>query len=204
MARAARAQQSPDEPPAQEERDGRRLRSIDSRARIVKAMLALIEEGDMAPGAEAVAARAEVGLRTVFRHFKDMESLYREMSDVMEAEIGAFSRTPFKSTDWREKLQELVERRAFAFERITPFKRASDIHRYKSPFLDADNSRLVIALRKILQREMPPEVLQDAPLLEALDLLLSFESWSRLRREQGLSIKKAREVLSLAVAKVAS
>ena len=35
-------------------------------------------------------------------------------------------------------------------------------------------------------------------------LLLSFESWSRLRREQGLSIKKAREVLSLAVAKVAS
>lgn len=204
MARAARAQQSPDEPPAQEERDGRRLRSIDSRARIVKAMLALIEEGDMAPGAEAVAARAEVGLRTVFRHFKDMESLYREMSDVMEAEISAFSRTPFKSTDWREKLQELVERRAFAFERITPFKRASDIHRYKSPFLDADNSRLVIALRKILQREMPPEVLQDAPLLEALDLLLSFESWSRLRREQGLSIKKAREVLSLAVAKVAS
>jgi hypothetical protein len=133
-----------------------------------------------------------------------MESLYREMSDVMEAEIGAFSRTPFKSTDWREKLQELVERRAFAFERITPFKRASDIHRYKSPFLDADNSRLVIALRKILQREMPPEVLQDAPLLEALDLLLSFESWSRLRREQGLSIKKAREALSLAVAKVAS
>ena len=204
MARAARAQQTPDEPPAQEERDGRRLRSIDSRARIVKAMLALIEEGDMAPGAEAVAARAEVGLRTVFRHFKDMESLYREMSDVMEAEISAFSRTPFKSTDWREKLQELVERRAFAFERITPFKRASDIHRYKSAFLDADNSRLVIALRKILQREMPPEVLQDAPLLEALDLLLSFESWSRLRREQGLSIKKAREVLSLAVAKVAS
>lgn len=204
MARAARAQQTPEADQPQEERDGRRLRSIDSRARIVKAMLALIEEGDMAPGAEAVAARAEVGLRTVFRHFKDMESLYREMSDVMEAEIGAFSRTPFKSTDWREKLQELVERRSFAFERITPFKRASDIHRYKSPFLDADNSRLVIALRKILQREMPPEVLQNAPLLEALDLLLSFESWSRLRREQGLSIKKAREALSLAVAKVAS
>jgi AcrR family transcriptional regulator len=204
LARAARAQHSPDETPPQEERDGRRLRSIDSRARIVKAMLALIEEGDMAPGAEAVAARAEVGLRTVFRHFKDMESLYREMSDVMEAEISAFSRTPFKSTDWRDKLQELVERRAYAFEKITPFKRASDIHRYKSPFLDADNSRLVVALRKILHREMPPEVMQDAARLEALELLLSFESWSRLRREQGLSIKKAREVLSLAVAKVAS
>ncbi len=203
MARAARAPQTEDQAPPPEERDGRRLRSIDSRARIVKAMLALIEEGDMAPGAEAVASRAEVGLRTVFRHFKDMESLYREMSDVMEAEIGAFSRTPFKSTDWRDKLQELVERRSYAFERITPFKRASDIHRYKSAFLDADNSRLVIALRKILQREMPPEVLQDSARFEALDLLLSFETWSRLRREQGLSIKKAREVLSLAVAKVA-
>ena len=203
MARAARASDLKTEAPAPQEQDGRRLRSIDSRARIVKAMLELIAEGVMAPGAEAVATRAEVGLRTVFRHFKDMESLYREMSDVMESEVSAFSKTPFKSTDWREKLVELVDRRAYAFERIAPFKRASDIHRYKSEFLDADNSKLVVALRRILQREMPPEILADATTFEALDLLLSFETWSRLRREQGLSVKRAREVLANAVRKVA-
>ena len=61
--------------PPTEERDGRRLRSQDSRARIVAAMLDLIREGEIAPSAELVASRANVGLRTVFRHFKDMDSL---------------------------------------------------------------------------------------------------------------------------------
>ncbi|MBT5683609.1 MAG: TetR family transcriptional regulator, partial [Gammaproteobacteria bacterium] len=60
--------------------DGRKLRSEDSKRRIVSAMLELVREGRMAPTAEEVAKRAEVGLRTVFRRFKDMESLYAEMS----------------------------------------------------------------------------------------------------------------------------
>jgi AcrR family transcriptional regulator len=59
--------------------DGRRLRSADSRRRILGAMLALILEGKPDPGAEAVAARAGVGLRTVFRLFSDMESICAEM-----------------------------------------------------------------------------------------------------------------------------
>ena len=43
-------------------------------------MLELVRAGVIAPTAEEVAARANVGLRTVFRRFKDMESLYVEMS----------------------------------------------------------------------------------------------------------------------------
>ena len=34
---------------------------------------------------------------------------------------------------------------------------------------------------------------------EALDLLLSFETWSRLRREQGLSPRQAKDTLTAAV-----
>ena len=59
--------------------DGRHLRSQLSRDNIVTAMLELIEAGAISPSAEDVAARARVGLRSVFRHFKDMESLRREM-----------------------------------------------------------------------------------------------------------------------------
>ena len=39
----------------------------------------------------------------------------------------------------------------------------------------------------------------DAVLVEAIDLLLSFESWSRLREDQGLSIAKAKRVLKQAI-----
>jgi AcrR family transcriptional regulator len=177
------------------DQDGRRRRSQDSRARIVTAMLELIHGGDVAPGAEQVAARAQVGLRTVFRHFDDMDSLYSEMSHVIENELRAVVARPFKSEDWRSRVVEFVERRSYAFERIGPYKHAANLRRHSSPFLEAAHTRLVKESRKILEHQIPSEFHIDPNKLEALDLLLSFEVWSRLRHEQGLSVRRAREVL---------
>jgi len=179
--------------------DGRHRRGEDSRARIVAAMLEIVQGGDVSPSAEQVAARADVGLRTVFRHFKDMDSLYREMSVVIEREMRALVERPFAAQDWRERLVELIGRRATVFEKIGPFKRAANVARHRSKFLEVDNGRLVTALREILVAQLPPEAAGDAAKLEILDLLLSFESWSRLRREQGLSVARARETLEAAI-----
>jgi len=175
--------------------DGRRRRGQDSRDRIVQAMLDLVREGDVSPSAELVAARADVGLRTVFRHFKDLESLYREMSAVIEGELLALADTPFKGATWRERVLELVERRGWAYERIAPFKRASEAHLHQSPALALDNARLVGLGRDILRRELPAEVAGDPIRFEAIDLLLSFDAWRRLRRDQELPARRATEVL---------
>jgi len=183
-----------------EEADGRRRRSQDSRARIVAAMLELVKEGDPSPGAEQVATRAQVGLRTVFRHFKDMDSLYGEMSQVIEAELRlAVVDLPFKAADWRGRVLELVHRRATAYEAIAPFKRAAEAHRHRSSFLATDQTRLVSISREILLRQLPPEVAADALTVEALDLLLSFEAWNRLRRDQDLTPSQAIEALEHAL-----
>ena len=179
--------------------DGRRRRGEDNRARIVAAMLEIIRSGDVAPSAEQVAQRADVGLRTVFRHFQDMDSLYREMSVVIVGELKVVAETPFRSKDWRDRVVELIERRAGAFEKIGPFLRASTGFSHRSRDLEVDNARLVAALRVLLERQLPPEVARDQPKLEILDLLLSFETWSRLRRQQGLSPKRAKETLTAAV-----
>jgi len=179
--------------------DGRRLRGQDNRARIVAAMLEIIHAGEVSPSAEQVAQRADVGLRTVFRHFQDMDSLYREMSVVIAAELREVAGRPFKSQDWRERVVELIERRGWAFEKVGPFLRASTVFRYRSKFLDVDNARLVAALREILKAQLPPAVARDQLKLEILDLLLSYESWSRLRREQGLTPKRAQDTLTAAV-----
>ncbi len=181
------------------ETDGRRRRGQDNRARIVSAMLDIIRTGDLSPSAEQVADRADVGLRTVFRHFKDMDSLYREMSVAIEGELRAIVDAPFRSVHWQDRIVELVDRRAVAFEKISPFKRASESIRHRSRFLDGDSSRLVIVLRAILERELPEAVWTDPIQVETLDLLLSFEAWSRLRREQGLSTAQAIDVLHAAV-----
>jgi AcrR family transcriptional regulator len=184
------------------ESDGRRRRSLDSRARIVAAMLELIREGEISPGAEQVAGRAQVGLRTVFRHFKDMDSLYREMSAVIEGELRKVAEQPFKTDNWRARVDELIERRSQAFERIAPFKRASEVHRHRSKFLEGDSSRLSQTLREILKNILPPEFSNELLTLETVDLLLSYETWIRLRRDQSLTPKRAREVLLAAVRKV--
>ena len=80
---------APGKPAAGPVTDGRRRRGLDNRAKIVAALMEIVRSGEVAPGAEQVAARADVGLRTVFRHFQDMDSLYSEVSALMEREFHA-------------------------------------------------------------------------------------------------------------------
>lgn len=188
--------------PAEPVTDGRRKRAEDSRVRIVQAMLDLVREGDVSPSAELVASRADVGLRTVFRHFKDLDSLYREMSAVIEGELMALVATPFKAEDWRGRVLELVERRAWAYEKIGPFRRASEVHRQQSATLAADHARMLEISREILRRQVPAEFAKDRVRFEAIDMLLSFDAWNRLRRDQDLSPKRATEVLRAVIGRL--
>jgi AcrR family transcriptional regulator len=200
--KALRAYNAPSSPPA--ETDGRRRRSQDSRERIVAAMLELIHSGEISPGAEQVAVRAQVGLRTVFRHFNDMDSLYREMSKAIEAELRLIIDKPLEGANWRERLTNLIQRRALAFEKVGPYKRASDVHRHQSPVLQADHTRMVAILREILKGVVSPEVARDPIRFEALEVLMSFEAWNRLRRDQGLTAKRAAAVIEAAAFKLVS
>ena len=182
--------------------DGRRQRTVDSRARIVGAMLELTGAGHISVSAELVAERAGVGLRTVFRHFNDMESLYREMSLAVEARLRREVSFDFASTGWREQLIELIRRRTAIFERMAPYKRAEAAHRHRSKVLAEDIDRRNTFMRDMLHSVVPAEISSDLALFEALDLMLSFECWERLRRDQGLSPRRAREVLEGAVGKL--
>ena len=182
--------------------DGRRKRSEDSRARIVAAMLELVQDGEMAPGAEQVAAHAGVGLRTVFRHFNDMDSLYREMSAAIEAEIMEVAAKPLKGETWREKLSDMIARRAGAFEKMAPYQRAAVVHRHRSPYLEDGHERFNATCRAYLMAILPKDVAARPTMLESLDLMLSFETWSRLRREQNLTARRARAVVEDIVEKL--
>jgi AcrR family transcriptional regulator len=179
--------------------DGRRRRGQDNRARIVAAMMEIVGSGDVAPSAEQVAARADVGLRTVFRHFQDMDSLYREIAALVWAEVrGAFA-SPLHGATWQERLVERAGRFAVAYEKMAPYKRAADAFKHRSRFLGTDYVRLVQDQRERLERELPPHLASDRDRVEALDLLLSFEAWSRLRNEQGLSPARAQAVIEATV-----
>jgi AcrR family transcriptional regulator len=175
--------------------DGRRKRSEASRGRIVRAMLELVGEGIVSPGAEVVAERAGVGLRTVFRHFDNMEGLYQEINAVMTAEVRPMWERPFENREWPGLIDELVERRSRLFERIMPYKIAADMHRHQSPFLAGQVAELTREQRVALTRLLPKTWRDNSLFLESLDLVLSFETWRRLRKDQKLSPQRARQVL---------
>jgi AcrR family transcriptional regulator len=182
------------------EPDGRKDRSKQSQQRIVNAMLALVAEGNMEPSADQIAVAARVGRRSVFRHFEDMDTLYREMTDRLEATMGSVILRKFEAPDWWGKVLELVDRRAGAFEALMPFMRAGQVHRHRSPFLKESHARFVGLLRQILLGVLPADEARDPAMVEAIDLLLSFESWNRLREDQRLDIDTAKNVLKQAVA----
>jgi AcrR family transcriptional regulator len=182
-----------------QEVDGRKHRSQKSQVRIVNAMLELVAEGNLEPSADQIADIAKVGRRSVFRHFKDMDTLYREVTDSIAATMGSIVQQPFEATDWRGKVLELVDRRAVGFEKMRPFLLAGQVHRHRSAFLKTSHARFVGMLRMILLGIVPKQLAGNVVLVEAIDLLLSFESWSRLREDQRLSIAKSKRVLKQAI-----
>lgn len=179
--------------------DGRVVRGHNSRRRIVAAMLELVRAGAISPGAEEVAGRAGVGLRTVFRHFDDMDSLYREMAEAMRIELQPIVAAPLASKDWKGRLDEIVDRRSRLFERAMPFKNAADVHRHRSVFLRKDYENMRSAERAALESALPGAIRSEKGFFEALDQALSFSTWQHLRRDQKLTQEQARMTVEYAV-----
>lgn len=169
------------------ESDGRRQRSNRSRDQIVRAMIELVRAGEMQPAAARVAEKANVGLRTVFRHFEEMETLNREISAIVDKEILPIVEKPFLGKTWRDQLEELLQRRADIYERIMPLKIAGSLQRFRSPFLMKDYNRFLRMEREGLKRVLPPKIVNDAVLFSGIEMATGFQAWRRLRHDQGLS-----------------
>ncbi|MEN8159286.1 MAG: TetR family transcriptional regulator [Myxococcota bacterium] len=181
------------------EKDGRLRRSVRSRERILDALCALVEAGNLHPTGQQVAERAGVSLRTVFRHFEDMEGLNREMHERVERVMRPLAAGPRVRGPLVERVRELVRRRTTLFERATPFLRSGAIHRWKSPYLSKTHAADVRELRGDLARTLPEADEVPAARHEALELVTSFEAWDRLRADQKLGRDRAREVMVEAV-----
>lgn len=175
--------------------DGRRERSRSSRSRIASAMLELVAKGEVAPSAAQVAEVAGVGLRSVFRHFKDMDALYREMSEEIEARVLPILLRPPEGTTWQQRLTDLAERRARIFEAIMPFRISANIRRFESPYLMQDYRRLLRLEAETLEAHLPEDVRADTLGARGLNVILSFNTWRLLRHDQGLTGEEAKAVV---------
>lgn len=182
--------------------DGRRQRSERSRAKIVAAMFTVIRGGNMDPSAATLAKEAKVGIRTVFRHFDDVDSLYREMSAQMEAEILPIVAQPFNGPTWQERLSELIDRRVHVYERIMPIKTCAGLRRFRSEYLMQDYQRFLIGEHDGLAGILPSHIKSDKTLFDALEMLTGFNAWRRLRQDQQLTVKQAEKTIRFSIEKL--
>lgn len=187
-----------------DESDGRRQRSDRSRGKIVQAMFELLGEGDTSPSAVAVADRAGVGLRTVFRHFDDMESIYNVMVDQCLARVIPIMKAPYHATEWRERLLECTDRSAKIYEMVFPAKLVLNLRRYQSDFLMERHQQDVVLLRSALKGILPDMLTRNKILFSAIETTLSFATWQTLRQDQNLSVETSKKSTTLMLAALIS
>ncbi|MGE6697184.1 TetR/AcrR family transcriptional regulator [Hyphomonas sp. NPDC076900] len=177
---------------ATESEDGRKRRSERSREQIIEAMFELVAQGELDPGAARIAEVANVSLRTVFRHFEEVDGLYQEMNRRVKEEVMPIVKAPFSSTNWRDTVLELVDRRSEVFERIMPYRVCGSIRRFRSAYLMQGHQDFVAMERSILDSVLPEEIRSNVVLEAAFDSVLGFDIWRRLRQDRGLSVEEAR------------
>lgn len=176
--------------------DGRRARSRSSHRRIMTAMMDLMAGGDLSPSAARVAEAAGIGLRTVFRHFDDMDAIYAEIAATVMDRVKPVIVAPYTDPDWRTNLRELVRRRTGIFETTLPFRLAANLKRYQSPFLMGQYHKVVTLERELVMNLLPDHVRADKMGIEALCAALSFHNWRVLRHDQGLAAEAAAVVMA--------
>jgi AcrR family transcriptional regulator len=176
--------------------DGRRLRSERSRQAMINAALILIEEGNFAPTAKQISARAGVGIRSFFRQFEDMDQFF---AAVDEHTVGSFWESFLHEGDREgtltERLDSIVATYAKAFEEHRSLLLATKSLRWSSRVLKENYERYQ-QISKANKERWLPEIRQlPSDERELADAYLSFEMWHRLRDIQGLSCESTETLI---------
>lgn len=181
--------------------DGRSERSRRTRTALVDAMLALQEEGDVAPSAQRVADRAGISPRTMYLHFADMEALFVEAGDRFLLKLAAIGQpVPSLDAPFAERVELFCERRARVLETLLPVFRASRLRQPFSKALQANRDRYVLSSDKEVDAVFAPELAARPPrershLRSALYVATCAAGWDVLRDDRGLDERSASQVM---------
>ena len=92
----------------------------------MEALLALLDEGDLKPTSERIAARAGVSERTLFQHFPDREALFQGAALAQADRIAPMIEPlPGPSAPVEERVGAFAAQRARLLERVSPVRRAA-------------------------------------------------------------------------------
>jgi TetR/AcrR family transcriptional regulator, regulator of autoinduction and epiphytic fitness len=182
----------------QEHPDGRVRRGRRNRDAVVGALLGLVEDGDIKPTADAIAARAGLSRRSVFQHFADLEAIYEEAGIRTWLKISPLFGPLDTGAPLPERITRFVSTRGEIFELIDPFARSARLREPFSAQLRANRKMIVGRLFEQCRQAFEPELSADPggdpDLATALSVATSWAVWDFLRVDLDLD---AEQVLAL-------
>ena len=167
--------------------DGRRQRSERSQTAIIEAALALMEEGTLVPTAQQIADRAGVGIRSFFRHFADMDSLFLAADEMLLDSYEALFQVADRDGSLSTRVSRAVELYGNAFDNLMQMILCTKALLWRFPKLKENYAWHQKRLRKELELWLPEVADLPRDRREAVHAVASFEMWHRLREHQGLS-----------------
>ena len=158
------------------------------------AVLTLIAEGHPRPSTAEIAERSGVSVRSVFRHFDDLDSLATlAVSRQVERILPLLDLGPLP-VGRAERIELLVSRRAELFEQIGAIRRVGEQLASTSDVLRDHLEQSRRWMRDQVAAVFAPELdIAAAPdaLLDALEAVSSWPLWVQLREEQGHPVARA-------------
>lgn len=180
--------------------DGRVARGQRTRRNVAEALMELLREGDPEPTARAVAQRAGVSLRLVFHHFSEMDDLYHYVAALLLRRQWSDMPSVSPKLAIGTRLERTVAHRATLYEEISPIRRALVRRMPSSKGVRTSIGTADALLLENLKETFAPELAalvasSRIEVLEAMDVVSSWESWERLRTVSLLQARGAKRVM---------
>ena len=176
--------------------DGRRQRSERSQTAIIEAALLLMEEGTLVPTAQQIADRAGVGIRSFFRHFADMDSLFLAADEMLLDSYEALFQVADRDGSLSNRVSRAVELYGNAFDNLMQMILCTKALLWRFPKLKENYAWHQKRLRKELELWLPEVADLPRDRREAVHAVASFEMWHRLREHQGLSYGASADIVT--------
>lgn len=172
--------------------DGRTARRNRNKDAVLDALIELARDGNDEPSIEAVAERAGVSYRSVYRYFDDrtdlmLSAIARVMGDLWPIfDVENLGEGPLD-----DRIQRLIAVRLAAYRQLAPLTRSAVRRRVNEPAVAAGYDRVREYLRDQLAQQFQPELAampagESEVALAALDTMFQFEALDYLAKYDAL------------------
>lgn len=185
--------------------DGRTARRDRNREEVVEAALALVDEGELDPSIEQLTRRSGLSARSIFRYFEGLDDLRRAVIRRHFERIEPMLAVPESGQGPLDvRIRRFVDVRIKVNESVAGTARTAKLRAHYAPVIAEDISHYRKVLDAQVRDHFAPELrsrtrAEAEDLVSLIDVIVSFDGWDLMAREQERSRNQIRRAWTLAL-----